>query len=73
MLLVSIHGSFANRVSCAWEVFVVTAVVHKESESEIRSYKVTAFEVHTPSAGFIGKVILQWCVELPVHVSVSII
>ena len=74
MLLVGIDASAFCQWKClASEIFMVAVVGQEASQCEIRRYVITAFEVHTPSAAFIGKVVTHGEVELPIDVGITVI
>ena len=57
MLLVGSNFTGTHLEGFAAYIFVVAVIVQEKTQANVRSNEITTFEVHTPTACFICKVI----------------
>jgi hypothetical protein len=46
--------------------------VQKGTDGKVLCNVVSAFKVHTPSAGSVREIVSQWYVELPIYIKVAV-
>lgn len=57
MLLIGSHFTGAHLEGFATYIFVVAVIVEEKTQTDVRSHEITTFEVHTPTACFISKIV----------------